>query len=544
MFHDIAHDPGLARNPLLIRPADLAALRKKGWTRMPVDANGPYGPWGHLSGMLVNPAVHGSLIGHALRVERLFSREGIDEAAKWLMSLRSPSMGRMKIAPNLAWLAKSTGTVKRLWTIYNAASQARNIGSNFVQMHAFGGVPLAFVPMAYAMGLMNVIHKSAFFRLIEERMPSLANPMVAAELRAEIKAGRSLAEMGPIRRGMEKVAKGAETWWQMNEAAAKVGVVAWQMKMGKSMEEACAIAERALYHYGDVPRWVEISRTYGPIPFPTYALKTITEFSHTILTHPERINLWTRIGQEWEQAQGGDPEAERQLLPDYEQQNMPVLLHRGKNGQNLWMRAGYTLPWGAVAAGDMVAGPAKGEVLPAVQPLFDLSRGTDPLGNAITTPGAGSWQTKREQAEYLVKSYIPYGRQATRFLKWKASGAKARESQPSIGSQVASLMGFSGFTKSLPTEAQQAAGRIKKKSADLSLWVKRTAEQSAPLTPESRARIKKHVAEVRDEIARDWGRFGQLVRRAKMTPPPEVAASIKADLDTTTQLLDQLGNTP
>jgi hypothetical protein len=427
MWQRFAKDPSLVSKTakpgwLQIRPIDeLEQIRKL------QEAGAPYnvvqateeaireahkqGGYGALAGMYVHPDLYYSLNPHRLDFRVSTLKEAKDQVVPWLRSmmvvpLDRPGPGSTAVQA-YGWIQ---GEAKGLATVGNPLSQVANTLGNAVQAYVDGGTPLLAVPALQGYGIVSAAADTDWAYRVMKEMPSLAGHGSLQDLREMLFQVQQAHSKEP------NAAQAAIRWlrerpgrvWELNEIGSKLGVVKYQMMRGASLEDAVTIAERALYNYGLVPRWVHVMRKLPIYPFITYPYKTAGLFGRALLHNPQRLNVLTRLGQAVESASPQNQrDAEAQLMPGYEGSNMDVRLpKKDQYGRSEYLRTGSYMPWGSIAGFDSPRNPL------LIGPLIHAAQGQDEFGRDIYNSEASLKANMEAGGKYLGTSISPLYRLA------------------------------------------------------------------------------------------------------------------------------------
>jgi hypothetical protein len=509
-----------AENPVLA-----SATRKEGWIQLTGQAavdradrlramghadladelmeQAKSGGWGKLTGMWVHPKLYYALnpqyvpVGGGLR-------NLVPNLIRFGQYLTSPVIEPNRpTAVGLGGLYyKAYGKTKSAATVWNPFSQGFNKVANWVQMHAFGGTPAAITPALDAVSHYDVMAQTPFFRAAVRHMAGVASEGALGDIRQTVQAVQDL-EAGGSRatRATRWLKKTPGAVWQLNELTSKLGVTRWHMSRGMPLEQAASLADAAIYRYNDIPRWMGLLRSgaAGPFswlaPFPTYAYKTAGQFSRALLTHPRRLNVYTRAVQALESLTPKEQrEAEQAILPDYEQANLPVRLPvEDVQGRPAYWRSGRALPWGSF---EDVRGRGTQDLTPGhgfmLGPLLGAIEGRDDRGYLLAPAGA------------------PWGQQARARVSYAAQGLY---SPLRLGVSVAERRMQERRLARLPPE--KAAGRAKPRE----LW--QLASRTYPLDVAARTTsAKKDFARQQGEI-RNWVKQEEESRNLPFAKWPE-----------------------
>jgi len=404
------------------------------------------GGWGALSGRYLHPQAYYALNPHRVRWGKGL-KGMLREYEKWARSMLAPVLARERISPEgVGGFARLVfGKAKWLATVGNPIGQGFNKGGNLVDMHVGGAVPLIFAPLLDGWAAQEILRETRWAYNVMKQMPSLAETGSLADVQHTVATLRAqgVRDQRAAMKVIRAMEDAPERLWQLNEASAKLGVVKWHTMRGMPLQDAIAVAERAVRDYNDVPRWIEALRRTPLAPFPTYAYKTVGLFTNALLYHPQRLNLYTRLRQAVERLTPSDlREVEGAVLPEWEQANLPVRVPgEDRYGRAPYWRSGRALPWGSITNTDVVSGRSPFMIGPAIS----LSRNEDEFGQVIAREGASPRERRMAQAQYALESYMPATRlwfgarragRARRLLEALPEGAREKERIPSTLAEV------------------------------------------------------------------------------------------------------------
>ena len=520
MFKRLAADPRLASDanpggwlklthtPLLERASRLRNLGHEELAQE-LERQAERGGWGALTGKYVHPTVY-----HALNPQSVNFGKGWgslpQQYANWARQMLAPTLAREPVAmTGIAGAAhRGFSMAKRMATIWNPLGQGFNVLGNLVQMHAFGGVPAPLAPAYYgwALGVLRNGGNDWAYQVIK-RMPSLAETGSLADIQQGLSALRTLdsADQSVVRAALKWLANAPERAWQLNEVASKLGVVKYHTQKGMSLESAIKLAELAVYDYGDVPRWVELLRRTPVAPFPTYAYKTLGQFSQAMLFHPDRLNMYTRLTQAVEGMTPAEQRsAEADVLPEWERGNLPVRVPgKDRYGRAPYFRSGRGLPWGSITNTDVVSGRSPFVLGPA----FETMRNQDQFGRDIVNPEAPTREQITGRLGYLAQSYAPVARLVIGTAESLRGARPGKAPPPTIAER---------WIRTYPLDATRSGrgelGALTAQQRDLFKWARNKIRERLPqnaavetmtpeqlvalLTPQERAYLGQRMQEI------------------------------------------------
>ncbi|MEW6016504.1 MAG: hypothetical protein AB1760_00355 [Pseudomonadota bacterium] len=366
--------------------------------------------------------------------------------------------------------SKLVGAWKFGKVILNPATWVRNIMSNFLLADAIAGLPIYRLDV-YAEALNDLATKSEMWNEARNATTLLQNTFTQRELQPVMDAlARAKSPGQGIRSAASRLleasknaAGGLAQGYQLAEQWGKMAVYRFARSQGKSIEEAAKLAEKALFDYGDVPRWVEMLRSgrLGPVtvPFLTFSYKAIPAMAEAAMKNPARITRWakTMAGVESLAGRPSQNAKERGVLPEYVRQGQWVKLPiRDRNGDNLWLDMTYILPMNDLneTSGILGAGAQPGFMsLPFIDALGDITR------NKSRFTGRPIWKDGATRAE-IQKAVVTY---VTDFLAPPVLGKNLR----TIVAAWRNIPDWDGRQRSLASALAGAFAGLKTRSFDL-----------------------------------------------------------------------------
>lgn len=116
--------------------------------------------------------------------------------------------------------------------------------------------------------------------------------------------------------------------------------------------QAAALAEQALFNYGDIPYAVQFLRDSGLVPFVTFPFKAAQYTAKTLYQHPLRVLKHHRVlGEATDWLSGGPDETAREVdaLPRYLRESLVTRLPFGDaDGRPLYVDFSYFMPYAVV----------------------------------------------------------------------------------------------------------------------------------------------------------------------------------------------------
>jgi hypothetical protein len=274
-------------------------------------------------------------------------------------------------------------------TVWSAPTTFRNMVSNIALMHVVGDVnPLKKSTwQSYIHGMQDVLRYQRngteptrpYSKEALEQTTLFTSDFVTSELNnADMEdyitkgikkfAEGDIANMFGIADFLMNNAKIGPEFYQALEIAGKLTVYKEARRAGKGIQESEALAHKALFDYGDVPRAIDWMRNWYS-PFVTFSYKAIPALGQAFVKKPWKLIPYYGIIyglQElshlvWEDDED-DLAMKKRVLPDYMQRDtLPGAMQshvrmpfKAIDGQEKYLDLSFFFPWGG--ATDMAEG--------------------------------------------------------------------------------------------------------------------------------------------------------------------------------------------
>jgi hypothetical protein len=197
-------------------------------------------------------------------------------------------------------------------------------------------------------------------------------------------------------------------------------------------QQAAALAEEALFNYGDIPYAVEFLRDTGLVPFITFPFKATQYTAKTLYQHPSRVLKYHRIPREMNDWLSGGPDetaAEIDGLPRHLRDSLVLKLpFNDAEGRPLYIDFSYFMPYAVVKelaqtaqkvsgflglGGETLTSPTEfglreGYFNPPIMALLDMfRRGEDTMGRPMLKPEQTFEQNMQAIGNTLAEFILP-----------------------------------------------------------------------------------------------------------------------------------------
>lgn len=254
------------------------------------------------------------------------------------------------------------GVWKTLTVAWNFPTVMRNIGSGIIQSHSMGNIFLHMVPVRIGQALNQVVRKKGQAYIIGRRRGIEAS-------------GYAVNEMGMLENDMRRIAKQKLSTWETIrafvvrvyqigpraygnvEVILKVAVIIDQLAKGATPDAAAAMAEKAIFDYSNVPKWVRYARNFPltPAPFLSFVFLSTPRVIETGIKRPWKFVPWAiaipyviqYFMREWHDVDDDEIDKLRASMQVWLQEkgNVVILPMRDKNGNWVPVDIGYFFPW-------------------------------------------------------------------------------------------------------------------------------------------------------------------------------------------------------
>ncbi len=237
-------------------------------------------------------------------------------------------------------------------TVWNPALHARNMLGNLLLADLGAGLSPARIDI-YAKAVDEILSNGPMWKELK------ANSTIAVDTFARIELGQRNAMLRGFQAPgslMEKFGRIFQIGkslpgqaYQFEEQTGKMAVYIFKRRQGLAPVQAAAEAEKWLFNYRKVPRWVDNLRSgrLGPIsvPFITFTYKALPTMAEAIIKNPQRVSRWYKYSRAIEMIDETDEEKRRKLLPDWMQTGYWVKLPVKKGNEELWIDLSFYIPF-------------------------------------------------------------------------------------------------------------------------------------------------------------------------------------------------------
>ena len=270
--------------------------------------------------------------------------------------------------------------------VLNPATHARNFMSNVVLAYLADVSPADVGTYGKAFDAVRKGSQNRFYKEAED-WGLFNNTFVSSEitkLRDEIEG---LRDPNSIKNWLRKAASLPADVYQGSETLFKMAVYIKGRESGLDVDAAARKAEEFLFNYNDIPPWVKHTKRWAS-PFFTFTYKAVPKFAEMAIRKPHKVGalMAAMYGlEEFSKHALGisdeEAEAERRMLPDWQQRKAPpgvgphvnaLMPFRDAWGNNLYLDLAYVLPYGNVAEKWGQSAIPLGDLLPS-SPVFQTA---------------------------------------------------------------------------------------------------------------------------------------------------------------------------
>lgn len=257
-----------------------------------------------------------------------------------------------------------SGYWKPAKTVVNPSFHIRNAISNQIQNYLVGG---AGVTRRLPEAIKELKNKGKYYN--EAKQSGLfANSFIGNELDDILNLKDRGASKNIISTAWNNLKEAGGNIQEVSESVGKLQQFIHQRKLGKSVEEAKALAEKALFNYGDISSFEKnVLKRFAP--FYTFTRKAVPLVGSTAVKNPTRLTAFRKIENAVNEL---TPEraGERKVLPEYLQDT--VRIPGTKKG---YYSTKFIYPWGnMIGESDLPFGLN----IPGVDMYQKLVQGYDP----------------------------------------------------------------------------------------------------------------------------------------------------------------------
>jgi len=304
--------------------------------------------------------------------------------------------------------------------ILNPATHARNIMSNFI-LNSWEGLNPWRLDI-YGEAAKQLAKKGKWYKEAQK-----------AGLGISTYTSRAIKNILLNGEGLTIGKKFGKTWrdivdklgniYQGEEEFAKLAQYIYQRKLGKSIDEAWRIAERATFNYAQVTPFIRrLRESIWGFPFITFTYKATPQAIKTIGVAPTKISNIGKIKNAIENMAGlKELKKERAVEPSWVRDGFYIKLPlKDKFGRSAYFDLTYIIPFGDLVSGEFWERRVEREtgvkegILPGFMrksPLFnlikELASNQDFYGNKIWKDGDTTEQQLKDIFRHIVKTYAP-----------------------------------------------------------------------------------------------------------------------------------------
>jgi hypothetical protein len=191
------------------------------------------------------------------------------------------------------------------------------------------------------------------------------------------------------------------------------------MDAGTAASKAAEEAEKWLFNYRKVPKWVDMMRNPRTAPgfafsspFITFTYKAAPRVAETVLTNPTRLTKYFKIGRGVESlADQDETSGERRVMPEWMKNGLWMKLPvKDKYGRSMYLDGTYLMPLADLTSSQVI-GPGQKPVfmaMPFNNMIMDLMRNQSAFtGKPIVAAGLTQSQAAKAVGDYLGGALLP-----------------------------------------------------------------------------------------------------------------------------------------
>lgn len=333
-------------------------------------------------------------------------------AGKWVQSeIADDLIGVTKREPNSIF-KKALNLWKQGKLLYNPATRARNQMSNMMLMSTVGGMPSYAVmnPKTWIDAGIELKDQGTLYKALKNETDLFGTTFYGNEIAPFLDEFTKFQSQNAFQRFTETAKKipqalGSSYEWQ--EQLGKMALAKYWIDQGKTVKEAAAMAEKALFNYQKVPSAIKKLRDipFG-YPFITFTYFAVPATAKALVDNPKGIGRLSRTGQNIEaEAKQQLGKVDKSQLPEYMQKGQYLRLPWQSQGRDLYLDLGYILPWGNIDDRPALLGEPQN---PAYVLMADVFRNKSAFtGKEIYKNTDSDTEKTKKVADYIYKTLMP-----------------------------------------------------------------------------------------------------------------------------------------
>ncbi len=302
--------------------------------------------------------------------------------------------------------------------VLNPSTHVRNIMSNSMLLD-LSGVSHARQAMLMPRVMKDYLSRGRTYQLALKH-GAIGGEFVGAEI-AKVQQTYLQSQGGHLRRMLniaKKPFRKAANIYQGEEQLAKMVKFTDGLSKGLTPELAAKEAQKWLFDYSEIPRFMELAK-HGA-PFATFTYKAIPRIAEAMVKNPLKVYKYYKLFRGWNQAaaavQGMSPDEfarKKKLLPPWLMRDiggMPTNLlmpWKDEHGRTQWLNLEYILPIG-MAPEILQKGLIKGGIgNPFFNILSDLNHNQDFKGSPIIPGDSTKAEATKAVTNYIYRQLAP-----------------------------------------------------------------------------------------------------------------------------------------
>jgi hypothetical protein len=204
----------------------------------------------------------------------------------------------------------------------------------------------------YRQALHSLTTKDRWYLEAKEAGTFLLDTYAGVELPNLLK--RNLGDVASLRSGLQSASRQLQSkataalrlparLYQSEEELFKMAFYIDRRKAGVVPKKAAKEAERALFNYRRVPKFIDSLRRNGAVPFITFPYKALPATARALWNRPFAVSRYGNIFRVFE---GPGSDAEKQVLAPYMQDGWMRLRGADSDGRVRYLNMSYILPFG------------------------------------------------------------------------------------------------------------------------------------------------------------------------------------------------------
>ena len=374
-------------------------------------------------------------------------------------------------------------TFKHAKVIWNPSSYARNMVSASIQNWWKLGLGPWRVDI-YLDAAQELKSKGKYFREMEElgfhetvgQAGELIDNVLSTQVFQDAITKGSNSPLLKLKTQFQNTDRFLRNAYTSVDNIAKVAGFKHQRKLGRSPEEALALAYAATFNYSQVTPFVmQMRKAMWGVPFITFNLKATGLVADTMINNPQRISFFGKVRNALWQSAGVEADQEAEAMPEWMRDNFMLRLPwKDEGGRSMYFDVSYIIPFGSIVTGEYAKNPMSSN--PALQTIKELSQNRTFSGNRIFNESDSREEVIFDVFAHVAKLSLPpeiirqlpdgYNSDGERLFGGvigKLSGREARPNDRTFYQETMRMIGL-GVTP-YDLEARQGSLEYRRKAA-------------------------------------------------------------------------------